>query len=379
MKLWELSGQTQQTGDENPALRTVVINEMRLAAPVFEFAEFYEFSGNADTPRKSATAQGGATRTLNNDYVGVETTPTFGALSLKIYGDLIKTDLAHERRGQDIGSERVRQLVSFAKSLGRHVQDHLINGDTAVSSAQFDGLLKQIAVDQVRLFDGEIVRGTDNTAKKSHQKFLEMLDTLIESVSGGPVLLMMNGKMIADLKMIAREYFRSGTLEGALGQQFNFYGSLPIVNAGYNKDESALVIPNTEQKTGTISTSNASTAVTGSGTRFTKELSVGDAISKTDGTVLGTIATITNDTALVLVANATSTNSGIAYKSRGTSIYAIRFGEKEDVTLGTNVGVQVRDRGLVGVHYQTLVDFDLDLAILNPKAAWRLGGIRLET
>jgi len=58
-----------------------------------------------------------------------------------------------------------------------------------------------------------------------------------------------------------------------------------------------------------------------------------------------------------------------------TSLYAVRFGEKADVTMATNVGVEVSDLGIVGVHYTHNVDFDADLSILNDKAAARLEGI----
>lgn len=70
-------------------------------------------------------------------------------------------------------------------------------------------------------------------------------------------------------------------------------------------------------KTGTITTSNASTAVTGVGTKFTEELSVGDTIADdaTD-TAIGVVAVINSDTSLTLVANGASTNAGIAYSAR---------------------------------------------------------------
>ncbi len=71
-------------------------------------------------------------------------------------------------------------------------------------------------------------------------------------------------------------------------------------------------------KTGTIVTSTSSTAVVGTGTKFTTELSIGDTIADdaTD-TAVGVVASITDDLNLVLVANAISTNSpGISYSAR---------------------------------------------------------------
>ena len=71
--------------------------------------------------------------------------------------------------------------------------------------------------------------------------------------------------------------------------------------------------------TGTITTSNSTnrTIVTGVGTNFTSQLSVGDALYKTDGTTLiGIISSITNDTSITLTGNAANANSGISFRTR---------------------------------------------------------------
>lgn len=71
--------------------------------------------------------------------------------------------------------------------------------------------------------------------------------------------------------------------------------------------------------TGTISTSTTTnrTTVTGVGTNFTGQLSVGAALYRTDGTTLiGTVSTITNNTLLTLTGNAANANSGISFRTR---------------------------------------------------------------
>jgi hypothetical protein len=64
--------------------------------------------------------------------------------------------------------------------------------------------------------------------------------------------------------------------------------------------------------TGTISTSTSSTTVTGVGTLFTTQLIAGSVLSVNDVTI-GFVATITNNTTVVLVAGATTTVSGQSY------------------------------------------------------------------
>jgi hypothetical protein len=65
-------------------------------------------------------------------------------------------------------------------------------------------------------------------------------------------------------------------------------------------------------KTGTITVTSGSTAVTGSGTSFTTELSAGSII-KTAGSNEYTVASITSNTALVLTASAGATETGVAF------------------------------------------------------------------
>ena len=47
------------------------------------------------------------------------------------------------------------------------------------------------------------------------------------------------------------------------------------------------------------------------------------------------------------------------------------------MSVATNIGVEVKDLGLVGVHYVHSVEFDADLVLLNDLSVARLEGIRL--
>ncbi len=79
---------------------------------------------------------------------------------------------------------------------------------------------------------------------------------------------------------------------------------------------SASAWPNTG-RTGTITTLTSSATVTGTGTLFLTEISVGNII-KTNGSVtIGIVASITDNTHLTFAVNAASSNPGIAYRSQG--------------------------------------------------------------
>jgi hypothetical protein len=68
-------------------------------------------------------------------------------------------------------------------------------------------------------------------------------------------------------------------------------------------------------RSGTITYTAGSTAVSGSSTKFTKELSVNDYIMDqlAPGTVIGQVASIASDVSLTLVSNATASGTGINY------------------------------------------------------------------
>ena len=90
---------------------------------------------------------------------------------------------------------------------------------------------------------------------------------------------------------------------------------------------SATAWPNT-LRTGTLTVLNNSNAVTGTGTLFTTEISVGNIIKTTANAVIGTVASITDNTHLILVSPATPARTGIAYNVQGV-------GSVDNVTIAT--------------------------------------------
>jgi len=304
MKLQEISSKDTLTQQ--------VVARMIQYSTVLEFAEFYSITGNADYTRKAASATGGQFRALDSDYTTGPVTPAFANPTLKILGDRVLVDRAHERRGNDVASIRARELMSFAGNLGKQFQNYFFNGTG--TNNQFSGLKLLVPGSQI-LSSGtnghQIVLGNTNDAKKSQQQFLEFLDMLIQMIDGGAQVIFMNGYVLSRLTSIAREQIDFQKNE--FGQPVPYYNGIPIRNAGFDKDGN-LVLP----------------------------------FNETQGT---------------------STDC--------TSIYAVRFGEAMDLTIATNIGVEVKDLGLVGVHYTHSVEFDVCPVVLNDKSVARLTGIRL--
>lgn len=296
----------------NDTLTQQVVAQMISRATVLEFAELYSIVGNADYARKAATASGGQFRALDADYPSNIISPAFANPTLKILGDKVQVDRAHERRGLDVASVRARELMSFANNLGKQFQYYFFNG--VLSGTQFNGLKAIIPAGQkiTAATNGiSVTLGNDNTAKTAQQNFLELINQLIQKVDGGAQVLFMNARALSRLTTIAREFIQ--WQPNTFGQLVPYYNGVPIRDAGYDKT-GALVIPQNE-----------------------------------------TVGTSTDC----------------------TSIYAVRFGEGADLSVATNVGVEVKDLGLVGVHYVHSVEFDADLVLLNDLSVARLEGIRL--
>ncbi len=307
MKLNEISG--------GGVLTKRVVSTLMKNAPILQYAEFFKMVGNADNPRMAATAKGGQFRAVNDDYPDNQVDAAFANIALKIFGDKVQVDQAHERRGQDIASVRLSELDNFSKMMAREFQDAFVNSDSASDSKSFDGIKKLVPSGQVLTpgADGiEVPLGNDSTSKKKQQVFLEWLFNLIENIDGGAQLLFMDSKTLSRLNSIAREFVRY-TKDTQFGVRIAYFNEVPIVISGYDKDGNR-VIPHDE----TIGANN-------------------DA----------------------------------------TSIYAMRFGERSDLTLATNVGVEVKDLGLVGSHYVHKVEMDVAPGLLYDKALARLKGIRI--
>ncbi|NMW18048.1 MAG: hypothetical protein HKK66_03280 [Chlorobiaceae bacterium] len=245
MYLHQISG-----GDE---VTRMVVEEVRRNAPLLDVIQFFVEPGGAASLRKDADINTAAAfRAIGSDYGTNDVAPVYAAFALKIFGKTLRVDRAFEDRGSDIPSEFKRQLKAFARTLGKNLQTYLLTGDHTVSALQFDGMKKAIAglnatQTLTNLGDNglQIVAGTDNTAKKSHQQFIEALNDLIAAIDGGASALVFNSKIWSRLSTVARDNVSTTTDE--FGRQIDHFNGVPIIPAGFKYDGSDN-LPLTETK-----------------------------------------------------------------------------------------------------------------------------------
>lgn len=295
-------------------LQQAVIAAMLEESNILQYAEFYSIIGNSAYTRKAASVSGGSFRGLNDAYTGVAGTPAYANPTLTIFGDEVLVDQAHERRGADVASVRSQQLLAFARSYGKRFQHYFVNGNSAAASKQFDGL-------KLLVPSGQTLEAADNGFSiplgnsDANKKAQQEFLEMIDNL----IAIVAGGAQL--LLMPSRILSRlSRIAEGQVrwekdefGSPLAMYNGIPILSAGYNEAGGEII-----------------------------------AFTETQGTA--------SDTA---------------------SIYALRFGEAEKLTLATNIGVSVKDAGLVKNNYVHNVDFDLTMVLCDDKAVARLKGLKV--
>ena len=229
-------------GDPQTAL---FLNTLLKYSPVLDkYIEFYTGAGTASSDRKEQDALTASGRALNSSYSAQVVAPEYNPVGRKIFGAQIKLDVAYEVMGMDIPSEFLSQLKREAIGLGTAFNNKLINGDSATTATDFNGLKKLIQSAQIieAAANGlEVQLGNDNTAKKSQQAFLELLNDAIAMCSGVNKVILVNAKSISRITTIGREYINWQLNE--FGVPVGYYNQVPILNVEGNGNT---IIPFTE-------------------------------------------------------------------------------------------------------------------------------------
>ncbi|MEP2447396.1 MAG: hypothetical protein ABJI69_09220 [Balneola sp.] len=316
MKIFENIGNPGKR-EQDSSLKTRVLQAFREENPSFEYLEFYSIVGRSEKPEKSSTATGGKNRAINSAYADNEQDTEYGDVNLKIYGDDVRTDKAWNRSAEGAAPvKHIQNVVKFSHSLARHILDHFINGDTGTSALQFDGLKAQTPAGNTQTLkaandtDGlELLAGNSDAAVKSAMKVYEAMDKAIKLSRAN--VGQMNGSVIARLKSMKPGAWTQREVNGHL---IDFFNNVPIIDAGYNKDESAEILP------------------------------FGETVGATDDC---------------------------------SSAYFFRTGERMHASIATNIGLDVDKTYLDGNFIVNQIEGEFDIALLSSKCVERIAGLRL--
>lgn len=214
------------------------------------YMEFFTGAGDSTRKRKTQGDFAGQTRELDSAYTTKTAEPEYMTSGRKIFGDAIQIDIARQRMGFDIGSELANQVRRSAPGLAHQLHNLFINGDPATSSSDILGLkaLSDATSGQTIVADTnglEVLRGSDNTAVKSQQAFLELIYELIATCKGNNKILVMGSKASPRFNTIARDFI--SWTETSFGNKIKSFNGTPILEIEKNKG--GIILPNETQGT----------------------------------------------------------------------------------------------------------------------------------
>lgn len=224
---------------------SAVINEMLVKGRVLSYLQWESIVGNADSWRKASAAAGGQFRALDDNYAANKQTPTWASVAIKIFGDKVETDIAHERRGGDVESVHMKNVLRFARDLGSKFQYNFVNAN-ADPATEFNGIKALCAAGYT--LDNDADNGLD-ISYGQNENIETLLATMRELLVYDPTFI------LADVTFISRLTNVKNLLvtinQDDLGRQIVEFGGVPLVPAGYNGLGSATkTLPATETKGG---------------------------------------------------------------------------------------------------------------------------------
>ncbi len=231
----------QQIAANDATTKEVLDRVLQYSPLLRNHVQFYSKPGDSSTGRKQQGAFTASSRSLDNKYTEKETEPEWVTATRKFIGDTIRVDVARERMGFDIASETMAQLLRTAPGIATRFHKLLISGNPANDAETFKGLeimAKSSQTTKLATNGMQVLTGNSDNAKSSQQAFLEAIDYIIATTKGINKVVIGNGKTIARLGTIAREYIKH--TKDSFGKPIVLYNNIPLVNI---EDSGDTIIP----------------------------------------------------------------------------------------------------------------------------------------
>jgi hypothetical protein len=243
MKFSSLPHSTKQTAANFTELRSQFVQLMVQYAPILQYLEFFQFSGDAARAKKNSSASGGTTRPAGSDYPDNRPVPTYADLLPVVFGDTVMTDAIYEQASASdgsINSQRVDDILAFIPDFAAKFQYALFNYAAASGTAenpQWDGIKTLIPGTRKQAVSLQI--NTEALARQLVYEFIMPAAAEIGNVSC----------MIMDIILLARlSEFKSANVSygtSVYGQIMPSINGIPVVIGGLNgqADDAAKTMP----------------------------------------------------------------------------------------------------------------------------------------
>lgn len=304
-------------------ISAIAVSQFEQFAPVTRDIQFYTKPGAADLLKDKRT---GATtslfRSINEDLSPTKPTNTYTTVAKKIVSFEATVDVVLEDRNEDVNTELAEQSRLEAIDAAYLFQEAFFEGDDDVNAESFNGIrelvnasyLKDTADFDSTLTNGLVLAlGNSDANVTLQQKAIEIIQQFFATIRGGASHAYMPESLKIRLLTIAKNLGYYRQSKDELGNTIEFINDVAIRGAGYKKD-GTMLLPFSE----TLGESNVC-----------------------------------------------------------TSIFAVRWGERSDLTSLTSVGLKGRYTGQVGNQYVNNFNLDMAFALANVTALSQLKGFRL--
>ena len=174
-----------------------------------------------------------AFRKVNAEYTPSEVQKQRYTTDLKVFGGSFEIDRIIAGMG-GIVDEVTWQANQKVKAASALFSDTIINGNTSTDADVFDGLDVALtgSATEVNAGGTAIDLSTSDKVTANWQAFLDVLDEFLGELDGTPDALMVNAKMAAKLRAVARRAGMYQTTKDNFGRQVEMYGNIPFVDVG---------------------------------------------------------------------------------------------------------------------------------------------------
>lgn len=172
-------------------------------------------------------------RKVNAEYTTHEVQKQRYTTDLKVFGGAFEIDRIIAGMG-GIVDEVAWQANQKVKAASALFSDTIINGNTSVDADVFDGLDVALtgSATEINASGTAIDLSTSANVTTNYMAFLDQLDEFLGELDGQPDVLLVNSKMAAKMRAVARRASMYQTTKDNYGRQVEYYGNIPFVDVG---------------------------------------------------------------------------------------------------------------------------------------------------
>ena len=197
------------------------------------------------------------TRAVNGEYTAQETVTSQQTVNLKIMGGSYELDRVIADDEKQVVDQIELQTTQKAKATVAVFNDLFINGNSATTATEFDGIDKAVTGSTTERNTGAVIDLSDSDKiDTNYKKFLYQVRKLEASMDGKPTHYLMNSDLYAVFQTIADRVPNIHYVKNELGDEVLKYGNALLVEMGDKAGTSNPIIANASKNVG-------STAYTG--------------------------------------------------------------------------------------------------------------------